>query len=114
MLNGQDFIATDPLYSGALSPMVKDYLNSTECQPNIVQTSTNILVTMNLVGMGLGLTICPGYMEKFNPGNVVFRPLQGEAPRFDLIMAWNKDNQNPALQELVSIVKSKFNEPRIN
>ncbi len=111
MLDGQDFIATDPLYSGSLSPMVKDYLSSTKCQPNIVQTSNNILVTMNLVGMGLGLSICPGYMEKFNPGNVVFRPLQGKVPRLDLIMAWNKENQIPALQELISIVKSRFDAP---
>lgn len=110
MLNGQDFVSTDPQYSGSLSAIVEDYLTAAACQPNIVQAASNILVTMNLVGMGLGISIIPSYMEKFNSGNVVFRPLAGEAPTFDLIMAWSRENENPALHDLIDIISAKTEE----
>lgn len=107
MLDGEDFVSTDPLFSGALSKIVDEYLALAECHPNIVQAASNILVTMNLVGMGLGVSIIPSYMEKFNSGNVVFRPLAGKAPSIELIMAWRKDNDNPALLDLIAIIHAQ-------
>lgn len=53
-LDGVNFVSTDPAYSGSLAPIVKAWFAQENSQPNIVQVATNILVTMNLVGMGLG------------------------------------------------------------
>ena len=63
-----------------------------------MQVATNILVTMNLVGMGLGVTLIPGYMNNFNTGQVVFRPIVGDVPTIALLMAWKKGELKPALQ----------------
>ncbi|MBJ3816311.1 DNA-binding transcriptional regulator HcaR [Shimwellia pseudoproteus] len=106
-LNGVDFVATDPAYSGQLSRLVDEWCASHACQPAIVQVATNILVTMNLVGMGLGVSLVPGYVARFNTGQVVFRPLAGDAPVIELLMAWRRDNTNPALEALLSTVKAK-------
>lgn len=67
-LDGVNFVSTDPAYSGSLAPIVKAWFAQENSQPNIVQVATNILVTMNLVGMGLGVTLIPGYMNNFNTG----------------------------------------------
>lgn len=64
-LDGVNFVSTDPVYSGSLAPIVKAWFAQENSQPNIVQVATNILVTMNLVGMGLGVTLIPGYMNNF-------------------------------------------------
>ena len=106
-LNGVDFVSTDPEYSGQLSRVVEDWCASQQCQPAVVQVATNILVTMNLVGMGLGVSLIPGYVENFNTGKVVFRPLSGVAPEIELLMAWRRGNDNPALHDLIATVKDK-------
>ncbi|WP_262193027.1 LysR substrate-binding domain-containing protein, partial [Escherichia coli] len=77
-------------YSGSLAPIVKAWFAQENSQPNIVQVATNILVTMNLVGMGLGVTLIPCYMNNFNTGQVVFRPIAGNVPSIALLMAWKK------------------------
>ena len=104
-LNGVNFVSTDPAYSGALAKIVKAWFQQQESQPNIVQVATNILVTMNLVGMGLGVTLIPGYMNNFNTGQVVFRPIAGDIPTIALLMAWKKGELKPALQDFIALAR---------
>ena len=107
-LHGVDFVTTDPDYSGELSAVVKAWFEKEHSQPNIVQVATNILVTMNLVGMGLGATLIPGYMNNFNTGQVVFRPIDGEAPTLALLMAWKKGELKPALQDFIELAQRQL------
>lgn len=107
LLSGVNFISTDPAYSGALASIVENWASQQQCQLNIVQMATNILVTMNLVGMGLGVSIIPGYMQSFNTGQVVFRPLAGDAPTIALLMAWRKGELKPALRDFIDIVQAR-------
>jgi LysR family transcriptional regulator, hca operon transcriptional activator len=110
-LNDVEFISTDPAYSGALASIVDKWLTDQQCQPKIVQMATNILVTMNLVGMGLGVSLIPGYMQSFNTGQVVFRPLAGDVPTIALLMAWKKGELKPALRDFIDIVKTRCELP---
>lgn len=106
-LDGENFISTDPAHSGALHQMVTTYLAQNHCQPKIVQAATNILVTMNLVGMGLGLSIVPRYVCHFQSSNVVFRPLPASAPQIELLMAWHRENSSPALAQMIELVEEQ-------
>ncbi|MBA8196955.1 DNA-binding transcriptional regulator HcaR [Citrobacter freundii] len=110
-LNGVNFVSTDPAYSGALAKIVKAWFQQQESQPNIVQVATNILVTMNLVGMGLGVTLIPGYMNNFNTGQVVFRPIAGDVPTIALLMAWKKGELKPALQDFIALAQDRLAVP---
>ncbi|HGM5492425.1 TPA: DNA-binding transcriptional regulator HcaR [Serratia fonticola] len=106
-LDGENFISTDPAHSGALHQMVTTYLAEFHSKPNIVQAATNILVTMNLVGMGLGLSIVPRYVGHFQSPNVVFRPLPASAPQIELLMAWHRENDSPALAQMIDLVEEQ-------
>ncbi|HFS5792201.1 TPA: DNA-binding transcriptional regulator HcaR [Citrobacter werkmanii] len=107
-LHGVNFVGTDPAYSGALAMIVKNWFQQQKSQPNIVQVATNILVTMNLVGMGLGVTLIPGYMNNFNTGQVVFRPIIGDVPTIALLMAWKKGALKPALTDFIATVHERL------
>lgn len=107
-LDGVNFVSTDPVYSGSLAPIVKAWFAQENSQPNIVQVATNILVTMNLVGMGLGVTLIPGYMNNFNTGQVVFRPIAGNVPSIALLMTWKKGEMKPALRDFIAIVQERL------
>lgn len=107
-LHDVNFVGTDPAYSGALAMIVKNWFQQQKSQPNIVQVATNILVTMNLVGMGLGVTLIPGYMNNFNTGQVVFRPIIGDVPTIALLMAWKKGALKPALTDFIATVHERL------
>lgn len=107
-LHGVNFVGTDPAYSGALAMIVKNWFQQQKSQPNIAQVATNILVTMNLVGMGLGVTLIPGYMNNFNTGQVVFRPIIGDVPTIALLMAWKKGALKPALTDFIATVHERL------
>ncbi|AHY14506.1 MULTISPECIES: DNA-binding transcriptional regulator HcaR [Citrobacter] len=107
-LHGVNFVSTDPAYSGALAMIVKNWFQQQKSQPNIVQVATNILVTMNLVSMGLGVTLIPGYMNNFNTGQVVFRPIVGDVPTIALLMAWKKGALKPALTDFIATVHERL------
>ncbi len=101
-------VSTDPAYSSLpLAPIVKASAQENS-QPNIVQVATNILVTINMVGMGLGVTLIPGYMNNFNTGQVVFRPIAGNVPSIALLMAWKKGEMKPALRDFIAIVQERL------
>ncbi|WBW62505.1 DNA-binding transcriptional regulator HcaR [Klebsiella electrica] len=106
-LNGVNFVSTDPAYSGELAAIVDKWVTEQRCQLNVVQMATNILVTMNMVGMGFGVSLIPGYMQSFNTGQVVFRPLAGEVPTIALLMVWKKGELKPALRDFIDIVKTR-------
>lgn len=106
-LNGENFISTDPAHSGELYQMVEKYLAASHSKPNRVQAATNILVTMNLVGMGLGISIVPRYVCHFQSSNVVFRPLPANAPQIELLMAWHKENSSRSLACLTELITGR-------
>ena len=105
-LDGVNFVSTDPAYSGSLAPIVKAWFVQENSQPNIVQVATNILVTMNLVGMGLGVTLIPGYMNNFNTGQVVFVPL----PKctFHCFTDGVEEREMLALRDFIAIVQERL------
>ncbi|MPN08943.1 hypothetical protein SDC9_156231 [bioreactor metagenome] len=69
--------------------------------------SSNILTSMNLVAGGFGFALLPAYAEAFSPRNVVSRPVTGEPPTLDLIMAHNlhADDRLASLMTLMDLVR---------
>lgn len=51
------------------------------------------------------MALIPGYMNNFNTGQVVFRPIDGEAPTLALLMAWKKGEQKPALRDFIELAQ---------
>jgi LysR family hca operon transcriptional activator len=48
--------------------------------------------------------LLPAYTKRYLPESVTTRPLKGDAPTVDLIMAYNKANNSPILKMLLSSV----------
>lgn len=65
----------------------------------------NILVIMNLVGMGLGVILIFGYMNNFNIGQVVFCFIVGNVFFIVLLMVWKKGEMKSVLCDFIVIVQ---------
>ena len=56
-----------------------------------------------------GISIVPGYSHPWDIGteNVVFLPLSGEEEREEILIAWRRDNDNPALQRFIQKISNE-------
>ena len=68
-------------------------------QPNIILRSNDME----------GISIVPGYSHPWDIGteNVVFLPLSGEEEREEMLIAWRRDNDNPALQRFIQKISNE-------
>ena len=60
--NQQDFVISDEDASPQLHKIIQDFFKTSKLNVNVVQKSTNILLNVNLVGMGVGWSLVPAYV----------------------------------------------------
>lgn len=113
MLDGLPFIQTNPAYAGQLHDIVRQYFATHRVQPDVVQVATNILLNLNLVGMGLGVALLPAYVETLAGESMRCRPLTGVAPEIDLLMVTRTEPHAPELDALIDLMRrAPFRRPR--
>lgn len=68
-------------------------------QPNILIRSNDMESILMMVAAEEGISIVPGYSHPWDIGteNVVFVPLAGEGETEEILIAWRKEDDNPAL-----------------
>ena len=70
--------------------------------------SSNYIVALIEVEQEDKLITMNGYMNNFNTGQVVFRPIAGNVPSIALLMAWKKGEMKPALRDFIAIVQERL------
>lgn len=72
-------------------------------QPNILMRSSDIESVLMMVSAEVAITILPAYCKHMLPvlDNVVFIPLEGEGEYLEILTAWRRDDDNPALRHII-------------
>ena len=72
-------------------------------QPNILLRSNDMESILMMVAAEEGISIVPEYSHPWDVGteNVVFVPLSGEGETEEILIAWRKSDDNPALRRFV-------------
>lgn len=60
---------------------------------------------MNLVGLGLGVSLVAGHWRGVQYPNVAFVPIGDEDERVPFSLTWRPENDNPALRRFVSLAR---------
>ncbi len=98
--------------SRSVAPAVHDVMvrisQAAGVQFRTLLVTENILTTLNAVASGMGFTLLAAYVEDILPKNVVVRPLEMEhVPQLELLAAYRKDDQLPALAFFLEILRDK-------
>lgn len=72
-------------------------------QPNIILRSNDMESILMMVAAEEGISIVPEYSHPWDVGteNVVFVPLSGEEETEEILIAWRKDDDDPALRHFI-------------
>ena len=78
-------------------------------QPNILLRSSDMESILMMVAAEEGISIVPEYSHPWNIGteNVVFVPLSGEEETEEILIAWRKRDDNPALKHFIHGLSKK-------
>ena len=78
-------------------------------QPNILLHSNDMESILMMVAAEEGISIVPEYSHSWDVGteNVVFVPLSGEGETEEILMAWRKNDDNPALGHFIEKLQQK-------
>ena len=106
--NGQNFVISDEDASPQLHKIITDYFKESKLNVNIVQHSTNILLNVNLVGMGVGWSIVPAYVIPLLGDKIVVKNTIEPLPMIGLYASYRKAQKNEAIELILRILKQQF------
>jgi LysR family hca operon transcriptional activator len=62
----------------------------------------NVVHAISMITSTRGVMLLPAYTKRYLPASITTRPVQGEAPSLDLVLAYHKANKSPILKSLLS------------
>ena len=106
--NQQDFVISDEDASPQLHKIIQDFFKSSKLNVNVVQKSTNILLNVNLVGMGVGCSLVPAYVLPLLGDKIIVKNTIEPLPMIGLYANYRKGQNNEALQLILKVLKDQF------
>ena len=100
-LVGEKFIGISEI-PRALRAVVSNYLKRTGIELTPHLEIDNVAMALSAVASTRGVALLPATAEHFLTWSVVSRPLKGETPTIDLVVAYHKANTSPILRTFLS------------
>jgi LysR family hca operon transcriptional activator len=92
-----------------LRAVIDAYLKRSEIEIVPHLEIDNYAMAISLVASTRGVALLPASAKNFLPWSVVSRPLKGEAPTIDLMVAYHKANTSPILKMFLSRIDDLTN-----
>ena len=106
--NQQKFIISDEGASPQLHKIIQDFFKKSKLNVNVVQHSTNILLNVNLVGMGMGWSLVPAYVIPLLGDKIVVKNTIEPLPMIELYASYPKGQKNAAIDLILKVLKDQF------
>ena len=62
----------------------------------------NVVHAISMITTTRGVMLLPAYTQRYLPGTMTTRPVNGQVPTLDLVLAYHKANKSPILKLLLS------------
>lgn len=106
--NRQNFVISDEQASPQLYMLIQDFMQKSGLHINVVQHSTNILLNVNLVAMGVGWSLVPAYVIPLLGENIVVKKTFEPLPMIGLYASYRKNQKHEVIELIMRVLKDKF------
>jgi LysR family hca operon transcriptional activator len=86
----------------AVRRVVLEYFNRAGIDIKSEHEVHNVVHAISMITSTRGVMLLPAYTKRYLPESIVTRPVQGEPPTLDLILAYHKANKSPILKLLLA------------
>ncbi len=102
----EKFIFTTRTDSPAYTPWLLGLCYRAGFEPAVAMEADRSPSAVNYVAAGFGVAIFPAQLGRLNMPSVRFVPLDDTTPKYQLCVAWRKDNQSPALARFIATART--------
>jgi LysR family transcriptional regulator, hca operon transcriptional activator len=88
----------------AVRRVVVDYFNRAGIDLKPEHEVHNVVHAISMITSTRAVMLLPAYTRRFLPETITTRPVQGDVPTLDLVLAYHKANKSPILKLLLSRV----------
>ena len=88
----------------AVRRAVLDYFNRVGVDLKPEHEVHNVVHAISMITSTRAVMLLPAYTKRYLPQSIATRPVKGEAPTLDLVLAYHKANRSPIVKFLVSKV----------
>jgi len=88
----------------AVRRVVLEYFNRARIDLKPELEVHNVVHAISMITSTRAVMLLPAYTKRYLPESIATRPVKGEAPTLDLVLAYNKANKSPILKLLISRV----------
>jgi LysR family transcriptional regulator, hca operon transcriptional activator len=88
----------------AVRRVVLEYFNRAGIDLKPEHEVHNVVHAISMITSARAVMLLPAYTKRYLPESITTRPVQGEVPTLDLILAYHKTNNSPILRLLLSRV----------
>jgi LysR family transcriptional regulator, hca operon transcriptional activator len=104
----QDILGETFYFPSKAAPAVRravlEYFGRTGIDLKPDQEVHNVVHAISMITSTRGVMLLPAYTKRYLPEQITSRPVRGEAPTLDLIIAYHKANKSPILKLLLASV----------
>lgn len=106
--NQQNFVISDEGASPALYKLIQTFFKESKLNVKVVQHSTNILLNVNLVAMGVGWSLVPAYVIPLLGDKIVVKNTVEPLPTIALYVSYRKGQKNEAIELILNVLREQF------
>jgi LysR family hca operon transcriptional activator len=88
----------------AVRRVVLEYFNRAGIELKPEHEVHNVVHAISMITSTRAVMLLPAYTQRYLPESITTRPVQGEVPTLDLVLAYHKANKSPILKLLLSRV----------
>jgi LysR family hca operon transcriptional activator len=88
----------------AVRRVVLDYLGGARVALKPEHEVHNVVHAISMIASTGGVMMLPAYTRRYLPETITARPVKGDAPTLDLVIAYHKANRSPILKRLLASV----------
>ena len=96
----------------AVRHVVLEYFNRAGIDLKPEHEVHNVVHAISMITSTRGVMLLPAYTKRYLPVSITTRPVKGEVPTLDLVIAYHKANNSPILKLLLSRVGKLVEAPR--
>jgi LysR family hca operon transcriptional activator len=100
-LVGETFIGVSTM-APTVRAIINEFISRSGLDIHPSHEVDNLAMAMSLVASTRGIALLPAYAKNLLPWSVISRPLAGESPTVDLVIAYRTANTSPTLKLFVS------------
>lgn len=88
----------------AVRRVVVDYFDRAGIDIKVEHEVHNVVHAISMITSTRGIMLLPAYTKRYLPESITTRPVRGEVPTLELVLAYHKSNKSPILKLLLSKV----------